>query len=104
MVSWRTGKVTTSSGGTLKKPDNVAVDETFYVKIQCNGLQTPVLIYDKSRQCELSYHPDQKGFHEIAQKVLAETATNGRKTYMLASFGAEGKIRLYPNKTTILKW
>ena len=101
-MSFQSGRVT--GGGTYQKPDNVAVDERFYVKIQCNGLYSPLLIYDKTRQCQMHYPPHLDGFREMAEKAMAEKAANGRKTYMKAAFSADGNIRVYPNQTTLLTW
>ena len=101
ITSFKTGKV---SSGTYRKPKTVTVDEVFYVKIQVGGTQVPLLLYDKSRQCEFSIFPTQRGFDELTRIILAETATRGTKTYMAASFDSSGNLRVYPKQTAIRTW
>ena len=101
VFSHKTGKV---SNGTYRKPTNVAVDEKFHVKIQAGGISGPLLLYDKTRQCEFSIEPTHRGYEEIKQIILAETATRGTKTYMAASFDTQGNLRVYPKQTCIRTW
>ena len=100
-MSHKTGKVST---GTYRKPNNVAVDEIFHVKIQAGGTHGPLLLYDKTRQCEFFVQPTHRGFEEIKQIIFAETATRGTKTYMAASFDAQGNLRVYPKQTFLRTW
>lgn len=101
IFSSRTGK---ASSGAYRKPDNVDVDERFYVKVQAGGPQLPLMVYDKSRQCEFSVMPGQPGFQELRDTVKAETATNGTKTFMEASFDSEGNCRIHYGSTSIKPW
>jgi len=100
-ISNKTGMM---SDGTYRKPENVAVDEIFYVKIQVGHPQCPLLRYDKSRQCEFNIMPSHRGYEEITQIILAEEATRGTKTYMAASFDSAGNLRVYPGQTAIRTW
>lgn len=86
------------------KPKRVAVDEKFYVKVQGGGPTMPLLIYDETRQCNFSYFPGLRGFQQIREKVNAEPAFQGRKTYMKASFDKNGDCTLYPSTATLKKW
>jgi len=87
--------------GSYRKPSNVAVGEKFYIKVQAGGPTTPLLIYDKTRECEITLPSQQRGFQELYNKVRSETATQGRKTYIKASFDDAGKMTVYPNESTI---
>lgn len=89
---------------TYKKPPNVAFNEKFYVKIQEAGPQSAMIIYDETRKLIFRYEPNQRGFREIREKVLAATAYNGRKTYMKASFSEKGVCTLYLGETSMKKW
>jgi hypothetical protein len=100
-MNFSTGKI---SSGSYRKPGRVAVDERFYVKVQGETEIMPLLIYDKSRECEFDYAPDHPGFRKILSKVQADPACNGRKTYMKASFDAVGNCKLYPGQTTTKSW
>ena len=101
VTSYKTGKV---SSGTYRKPNSVTVDDLFFVKIQGDSTQAPLLLYDKSRQCEFSILPTQRGFDELTKIILAETATRGTKTYMAAAFDSSGNLRVYPKQTAIRTW
>lgn len=93
-----------ASSGAYQKPDNVAVDERFYVKVQGEGLHQPLVVYDKSRQCQFCVMPGQRGFNEIFAKVKAEKAADGKKTFVEASFDSEGNCTVYPGRTSIKPW
>lgn len=100
-ISNKTGKI---SDGTYRKPSNVAVDEIFYVKVQVGLPSHPLLLYDKTRQCEFNIMPNHRGYEEITQIILAEEATRGTKTYMAASFDSAGNLRVFPGQTAIRSW
>ena len=88
--------------GSFRKPDDIEVNEPFYVKVQ--GSDSNLLIYDRSRQCHFMYLPNQRGFQDLLKKVKSDPSANGRKTYMAASFDEEGKCKMYLNMTTIKTW
>ena len=88
----------------FQKPHNVAIDETFYVKVQGGSPIMPLMIYDETRQCFFQYPPGLKGYDELRQKVNAEPAFDGRKTYMKASFNKDGECTVYPSTATLRKW
>jgi len=88
----------------FKKPANVAVGEQFYVKCQGGGPNMPIMIYDETRQCNLSYPPGLAGFEEIRAKIVAEPAFQGRKTYMKASFDSAGVCTVYPTTAALKRW
>jgi hypothetical protein len=105
-INARTGGTTAPARDAdgFRKPHNVAVDEKFYVKVQGGGPQMPLMIYDETRQCMFSYPPELPGFAQMREKVLAEPAFQGRKTYMKASFDGNGVCTVYPTTATLKKW
>ncbi len=102
LVSLKKGK--TYSGGGYCKPDDVAVGETFYLKIQAAGMTAPMMVYDKSRQCSFTIYPEEKGFDRIFKKVQEEKATSGRKSYFKAFFDGNGNCNIFPNSATLKQW
>ena len=64
----------------------------------------PLFLYDKSRTCGFLYNPNQVGFSELKEKVKAENAYVGKKAYLKASFGEDGKCTMYLNETSLKKW
>jgi len=100
----RTATAPARNADGYRRPDNVAIDETFFVKVQGGGPQMPLMIYDKTRQCMFDYPPGLPGFTEMREKVAAEPAFQGRKTYMKASFDSNGGCTIYPMTATLKKW
>jgi len=88
-------------GDGYKKPRSVAVGEKFYLKVQGGGPIMPLMIYDKSRECNFSLHPGQSGFEELRRAVNAEPTWHGRKTYVMASFNEQGICTAFPTETTV---
>jgi len=101
-TSFRTGKMETT--GIFQKPRSVKFEEIFYIKIQGGGDTMPLLIYDKSRECQFTCSPGQRGFSEMLAKVRADPSAQGRKTYMAASFDSKGNCKVYPGRTTNKPW
>jgi hypothetical protein len=101
LINFRTGK---ASSGTYRRPDNIEVGEQFYIKVQQSGPRHPLVVYDKSRQCQFIIKPEDKGFHELYGKVLQQTASNGTKTYLKASFDASGNCTVYLGTSTLRTW
>ena len=91
-------------GDGYRRPDGVGVNEKFFVKVQGGGPSMPLMIYDESRQCSFSYSPRMRGFDQIREKVNAEPAFQGRKTYMEASFDQNGDCTMYPSSARLKKW
>jgi hypothetical protein len=65
MVSFATRQTSTPEG-SYRKPDDAAVGEQFYIKVQALP-NIPLLIYDKSRQCHFFYPSDLRGIESVAQ-------------------------------------
>eukprot|EP00978_Attheya_sp_CCMP212_P003707 scaffold7843_cov47-Attheya_sp.AAC.2 len=103
MMSFATRQTSTAQG-SYRKPDDVAVGEQFYIKVQIAIPNSPLLIYDKSRQCHFFYPPDLGGYREMYGAAVGERATNGTKAYLKASFDANGNCTVYPGTTTIKTW
>jgi hypothetical protein len=93
-----------SKTGVFRKPSHVAIGKKFYIKIQGSSGMAPLLMYDESREFELMYTAQKQGFHELLSKVKAETCTDGRKTYMKASFDKAGDCTVYTGMTTVKPW
>jgi hypothetical protein len=96
--------LSSSKTGVFRKPSHVAVGEKFYIKIQGSSDMAPLLMYDESREFELMYTAQKRGFHQLLSKVKAETCTDGRKTYMKASFDEAGDCTVYTGMTTVKPW
>ena len=87
------------------KPSSVKCDEPFYVKVQASGSpQGNILIYDETRECFFYVPPGKPGYEEMIAKVHAESAFQGRKTYMKASFDANGDCTVYPSTAKLQRW
>jgi len=97
-----TGSIT--DNGEYRNPDYVAPGEPFYIKIQYNIPGRPLLIYDKSRQCQFCYCDGQRGYAELCAKVKEEKAFGGKKTYLQASFDESGNCTVYLGTATLKKW
>lgn len=87
-----------------RKPSSVKVGEKIYFKVQGGGPMMPLMIYDKTREFNISLQPGQKGFDALREKVNAEPAWQGRKTYVMACFDTEGRCKVFPGMTSIKKW
>jgi MYND finger len=94
----------TYSGGGYKKPRDVATKEKFFIKVQAAGDNTPLLIYDKSRDFTIDLHPGTSGFSELLVKVRAEPTSMGRKCHMKAMFDENGDCFAYPYTATLKEW
>ncbi|CAB9510601.1 expressed unknown protein [Seminavis robusta] len=77
-------------GSGYRKPVNVRVNEKFDIKVQAISHRVPLAIYDKSRHCNFEVAPGSPGFDELLQAAQAEPTWQGRKTFVTASFDAEG--------------
>lgn len=84
------------SGGKFQKPKDVKFNEQFVIKCQGNSNKCPIMIYDQSRVCMFEIEPGQKGFKEVLAEIHSEPAWQGRKTFMKASFDANGCCTVYP--------
>lgn len=85
------------SDGKYQKPKNVKCNEQFVVKVQGNGDQCPIMVYDQTRSCQFDISPGQPGFKEVLTEIRNEPAWQGRKTFMKASFDKKGVCTVYPD-------
>jgi len=90
-----------SSDGSYRKPDDVDFNERFNIKVQSCADVTPIMIYDKSRQCFFELSPDQPGFNEVLQATRSQVAYGGRKCFMKASFDEKGRCTVYPGTANV---
>lgn len=94
----------TESWGHYRKPDGVAAGEKFYVKVQASLIPMgSLLVYDKTRQCTFYIERNKRGYHELDSLVGAVEASNGIKSFMLASFDENGVCSIYPGSATLKK-
>lgn len=63
-----------------------------------------LLDYDKTRQCTFYIERNKRGYHELDSLVRAVEASNGIKSFMLASFDENGVCSIYPGSATLKKW
>lgn len=105
-ISFTSGRSTAGQreGDGYRKPSSVAVGEKFFIKVQGGGPTMPLMIYDKSRECNFGLNPGDVGFDDLRQAVNREPAWQGRKTFVAACFDAEGNCTVYPGENTIKKW
>jgi hypothetical protein len=94
----------TVAGGGYKKPRDVAIGKKFWIKIQAAGENSPLLIYDQSRDFTLDLQPGTSGFSELRAKVLAEPTSMGRKCHVKALFDENGDCFAYPYTATLKEW
>ena len=91
--------------GQYRKPDGKVAGEKFYVKVQANLNPTgPLLVYDKTRQCTFYIERNKRGYRELHDIVKAVRATNGIKSFMLASFDENEVCTIFPGSATLKKW
>eukprot|EP00814_Leptocylindrus_danicus_P021900 CAMPEP_0116046492 /NCGR_PEP_ID=MMETSP0321-20121206/28306_1 /TAXON_ID=163516 /ORGANISM="Leptocylindrus danicus var. danicus, Strain B650" /LENGTH=248 /DNA_ID=CAMNT_0003528147 /DNA_START=150 /DNA_END=896 /DNA_ORIENTATION=- len=88
------------------RPDHIAVNEKFWVKVQIATNETstynsPHMVYDESRKCQFYVSPDESGYGELKELVKAEKVTFGEKSYFLASFDDAGDCTIYPNSSAL---
>jgi hypothetical protein len=98
----RTGQFNTRLG--IKRPQNSAVGEDFYIKIQCNEPEEPLMIYDETRECQFMLPSTARAHASLFKIGKAEKATNGRKTYMKASVDKDGNMQVKLNSFTLKQW
>mmetsp|Transcript_22573 Transcript_22573/g.33141 ORF Transcript_22573/g.33141 Transcript_22573/m.33141 type:complete len:235 (+) Transcript_22573:89-793(+) len=93
-----------TADGDYKRPDGVAVDEIFWMKVQADINSSSLLLYDKTRTCTFTMLPEDVGFNELLEKVRAEKGAMGQKCHVEALFDKEGDCRVYPSTATLRKW
>ena len=91
-------------GGAYTKPRDVTIGKRFWIKIQEAGANSPLLIYDQSRDFTVSLQPGTSGFSELRAKVLAEPTSMGRKCHVKAVFDENGDCFAYPYTATLKEW
>jgi len=83
-----------------KPPSGKKTDEKFWIKVQSNGIDHEVMIYDKSRTCSFILPIGQSGHRELVEKVTSQTIFVGRKSYFKAKFNKKGKCVVYPHTSS----
>lgn len=88
-----------------KPPSGMKTDEKFWIKVQSNGKDHEILIYDKSRTCNFMLPIRQSDHRELVEKVTSQTIFVGRKSYFKAKFNKKGKCVVYPHTSSgYYKW
>jgi len=95
---------THGEGSGYRQPSHVGVGEKFDLKVQGTGGPSPLMLYDKTRECNFYVSPGEPGFTELLKAVQAEPTWQGRKTFVTASFDAGGNCIVYPALTSVKKW
>ena len=99
MTTTKNAKYTYGPPSGLKK-----ADERFWIKVQSNGMNDQLMIYDKSRTCHFLLPQGQNGHRELVVKVSQQKTFLGRKSYFKAKFNKNGRCVVYPHTSTALKW
>lgn len=87
-----------------RAPKGCKPNEKFWIKVQSNGMESDLLIYDESRYCNFKLAPGSLGHKELVEKIATEKAFMGKKSYFRAKFNTEGKCVVFPHTSTMLKW
>jgi hypothetical protein len=85
-------------------PSGMKANEKFWIKVQSNGKDEEILIYDRSRTCNFLLPPGQPGHRELVEKVSSQKIYMGRKSFFKAKFNKKGKCIAYPHTSTARKW
>ncbi|CAB9507617.1 expressed unknown protein [Seminavis robusta] len=93
-----------SLSGLYKPPNGCKRNENFWVKVQSNGIDRNILIYDETRTCHFSLAPGTMGHKELGASVSADPAFMGRKSYFCARFNGEGMFVVFHHTSTVKKW
>jgi hypothetical protein len=78
--------------------------ERFWIKVQSNGIQAALMIYDKSRTCNFMLPPGENGHRELVEKVSEQQTFLGRKSFFKARFDEQGRCVVNVNSSAALKW
>lgn len=103
VVNWSSGKSKTAENA-LSRPQGVQIDEEFYIKVQAIDMVQPVLIYDKTRQCQFSLPNSAPAFRALVDRVKSEKATHGVKVYLKARMNASGCMHIQTAESGLKKW
>lgn len=87
-----------------RSPKGLKVGEKFWMKVQSNGIQSALLLYDETRHCNFYLDPGRAGHKELVEKVANEPAFEGRKSFFKAKFNTDGKCVVFPHTSAMLKW
>jgi len=86
------------------RPKGVAVDEQFWIKVQSNGIQAPLLIYDESRSCCFQMSPGGEAHAKLVEVASQQESVMGRKVHVQARFDSNGDCFVYPHTACLKKW
>jgi hypothetical protein len=89
---------------SFRKPSNVAFGEQFYVKIQGEGPEVYLMIYDKTREFHAFVDPNTPGFNELHAKVRSDPTVDGRKTYLKCSFDDSQRCTIFLGSRSVKTW
>ncbi|CAB9507611.1 expressed unknown protein [Seminavis robusta] len=95
---------TRSSQFHCTAPKSAKQDEKFWVKVQSEGLQHNLLIYDKTHYCNFYLAPGSLGFRDLAESVADQTEFLGKKSFYLAKINQDGKFVIFPHTSAVKKW
>ena len=85
-------------------PSGMKANEKFWIKVQSNGKDAQIMIYDRSRSCSFFVPPGQPGHRELVERVSSQKIYTGTKSFFKAKFNKKGKCIVYPHTSTVRKW
>ena len=94
----------TTTGRQCRAPKGHQPNEKFMIKVQSNGMQHNLMIYDKTRYCNFYLAPGSPGHKELVEKVAAEPEFMGRKSYFWVKINDNGKCVVFPHTSTMCSW
>ncbi|CAJ1959821.1 unnamed protein product [Cylindrotheca closterium] len=88
-------------GDSYVKPIEIQNGQKFVVAVQINPDTKSLMIFSVCDGCQFQYHSTGPGYYTIVKEVQKEAAWDGCKTYMKASFDANGDCTMYPTTACV---
>lgn len=90
-----------------QRPCNVVANELFWVKLQRPVLADGIghlLLYDKRRECQFSIEPNDNGFSELKERIMAQKDYLVSKAHFQAMFNEQDEMIIYPRTSILHSW
>ena len=78
--------------------------EKFWIKVQSNGIETPLLIYNKTKTCFFMLPPGKRGHRKLVDKVSKDTTFLGEKSYFRAKFNDNKICTVLSQTSSAFQW
>lgn len=85
-------------------PKGYKCNETFWVKVESSRVEGKLFVSDKSRYCCFYLAPESAGHKELTEKVAQEKTVDGKKSFFLAKFNAEGQCVVFLHTSRMQEW